>query len=501
METVLAADSQLIMTKLMVPPLTRRVLPRPRLSQLLVPNSQRKLTLVSAPAGFGKTMFLASWLHETGQNPVAWVTLDEHDNDPLQFWEYVFTACELCVPGLGAPCLTLLRMPQPPAMIHILTMLINALLQQETTFFLVLDDYHQINAPAIHSELAGLLEQAPTQLHVVLLTRSDPPLPLARLRAHGDVLELRGEVLRCTEDEARAFLCEIMGLALTADMLAEIAARTEGWLVGLQLFGLWLQGHANPAALLDELRGTQQHIHDYLSEQVLSQLTAPVQQFLMRSAVLERMCGPLCDAVVGHPRSQAMLEQLERANLFLVPLDSERRWYRFHHLLRDALYARLQRMYPDDIGQLHRQASHWYAAQGFSSEAIEHALKAENWRQAVVLPEPVCLEGGGDNNRPGTMLNHRFVEEAAPIPALPVRMRPSVPPATSDQPLIEPLSERELEVLTLVATGASNKAIAQRFALAANTVKRHVSNILGKLNTTNRTQAVARARSLGLLAD
>lgn len=396
-----AAQRPRIRTKLLVPQILRTLVARPRLIEQLNTGHERKLTLVSAPAGFGKTTLVAHWLHHQAAKPlshhpaltanlgVAWVSLAEGDNHPQQFWGYLLEALETSQPGLGTPYLALFQLPELPPIERLLTALINTLIAQDQPMLLVLDDYHLIENQTIHLALSFLIEHLPPCLHVVLITRTDPPLPLARLRAQGDLLELRTNDLRCTTDEIRIFLTNVLQLQLSDDALATVATRTEGWLAGLQLFGLWLQGQSNPNSLVSTLSGTQMHIMDYLAEQVWERLPKDVQIFLLRTSILERLTAALCDTVASQPRSQARLEHLERANLFLLALDSERRWYRYHHLFAEVLRARLARELCDELPTLHRRASHWYAAHGYTNEAIEHALRAEDWDLAGSLIETV----------------------------------------------------------------------------------------------------------------
>jgi LuxR family transcriptional regulator, maltose regulon positive regulatory protein len=413
MPDVSPRQSELIATKMFIPRAQRTLIARLRLVHLLDAYHNYALTLVAAPAGFGKTTLVATWLaermHAAGRRigeeaqavpaasrlqraACAWVSLDSSDNDPAQFWAYVFAALHAHEPDRFVPHLALLRAAQPPPIEQLLTALINTLHEQPTQFVLVLDDYHLIEEDAIHRALTFLIAHMPPCLHLVLLTRADPPLPLARLRANNELLEIRAHDLRCTETEAADFLGTSMRLQLPANAVANVAARTEGWLVGLQLFGLWLQGRADPQTALGELHGMQKDVFDYLAEQVWEQLPEQVRLFLLRTSILERLTASLCDAVAGQPRSQIRLEQLERANLFIVPLDADRRWYRYHHLFSATLRTQLERECGDEVATLHQRASRWHAEHGFTHAAIEHAICARDWQQAAMLVEGVCAQ-------------------------------------------------------------------------------------------------------------
>ena len=384
-------DDQLLATKFFMPASSHALISRLRLTALLDQGLQRKLTLLSAPAGFGKTTLLSEWIQANSSTKplVAWVSLDEGDNDSVRFWTYVLTALDACLPGLCSQFLAFLRTEQTPPMKSILTALINGLLEHAEPLLLVLDDYHVITEQAVHDSLEYLLEHLPSHLHVFLSTRADPPLPLSRLRVHDQILEIRTDQLRCTLQESAAFLREVMSIELASAALQEVVVRTEGWLAGLQLLGLSLRGHADPAAVLNALRGRQRYFLDYLTEEVLEQQSAAVQTFLLRTSLLERLSASLCDAVMEQGGSQEMLEYLERANLFVVSLDEQRRWYRYHALFAEALRYRLEQREGEQVAALHRRASRWYAARGSTSEAVGHALLAQDWERAVTLIEQV----------------------------------------------------------------------------------------------------------------
>jgi LuxR family transcriptional regulator, maltose regulon positive regulatory protein len=402
MQVLTPYNDQLLATKFFIPACAHALISRPRLTALLNAGLQRTLTLLSAPAGFGKTTLLSEWVQSrpSGNPPVAWVSLDEADNDPVRFWTYVLTALDACRPGLCTQLLVFLRAQQAPPLQSVLKALINASLERTEPLLLVLDDYHLITEQAVHTSLSYLVEHLPSHLHMILLTRVDPPLPLSRLRVRGQILELRTDQLRSTPQEGAAFLREVMGIELTSAALQEVVAHTEGWLAGLQLLGLSLQGHADPAAVLNELRGSQRYLLDYLTEEVLEQQPADVQAFLLRTALLERLSAPLCDALMEQAGSQEMLEYLEQANLFVVSLDEHRHWYRYHALFAEALRYVLERSQPTVILTLYHRASEWYAQQGLLNEAVQYALHAHAWERAADLIEQMTLKLGYKGSDP-----------------------------------------------------------------------------------------------------
>jgi LuxR family transcriptional regulator, maltose regulon positive regulatory protein len=370
-----AEQDVLLATKLHVPQPRPGFLPRPRLSDRLDQGMARELVLVCTPAGFGKTALLGDWARG-GRRPVAWLSLDPGDNDPTVFWRYVAAALDGVGVGVGERLAPLLGGPRPAPPEAVVTALVNTLAAQPNAVALVLDDYHLIQAPPVHDSLTLLLERLPPQLRLLLASRTDPPLPLARLRARGQLVELRAVELRFTIDETAALLREATGLELPADSVAALAARTEGWVAGLQLAGLSLQNHPDPAGFVATFSGSHRYVLDYLTEEVLTQQPKRLVAFLLETSVLERLSGPLCDAVTGRADSQTLLETLERANLFLVPLDEVRGWWRYHHLFADLLRARLQQTDPERVLGLHRNAAAWLQRHGLLDDAIRHALAA-----------------------------------------------------------------------------------------------------------------------------
>src|SRR5215211_7605194 len=365
----------LLATKLHIPRPRPGFLARPRLTQRLAEGTARELVLVCTPAGFGKTTLLADWARQ-GERPVAWLSLDEADNDPVRFWRHVAAALDQARPGVASPVAGLLQGQQSASFQAVAATLVNELAGVADAVMLVLDDYHLIQAQSVHESLGFLLEHLPASLRLVVASRADPPLPLARLRARGQLAELRQRDLRFTVEEATTLLRTTVGPDLPADSVAALTARTEGWVAGLQLAGLSLKGHAAPAGFVASFSGSHRYVLDYLTEEVLDRQPDHLLQFLLETSVLERLCGPLCEAVCGRADSQALLEQAERANLFLVPLDEVRGWWRYHHLFADLLRARLAREQPERLPELHRAAAAWCEQHGLVDDAVRHALAA-----------------------------------------------------------------------------------------------------------------------------
>jgi LuxR family maltose regulon positive regulatory protein len=379
----------LLETKLFVPKPTRGLVARPRLIERLDRGAESKLTLISAPAGFGKTTLLAEWLAASpiGERSVAWLSLDQADNEPVSFWTYLITALQTVVPGVGAGALSLLRERQATPIETVLTTLLNDLSTVPNDLVLVLDDDHVVDALDVQTGMAFLLEHLPSQIHLVIATRADPALPLGRLRGRGELTEIRAADLRFTQGEAATYLDDVMGLSLAAPDVAALETRTEGWIAALQLAALSMQGRDDVASFIADFAGDDRYIVDFLIEEVLNRQPEPVRDFLLQTAILRRLSGALCDAVTAHDGGKAMLEALDRANLFLVPLDDRRRWYRYHQLFADVLHVRLLDEQPDRVPDLHRRASEWYEQNGEPSEAIRHALAADDVERAADLIE------------------------------------------------------------------------------------------------------------------
>jgi LuxR family maltose regulon positive regulatory protein len=409
----------LLLTKLYIPPPRPKIVLRSRLIDRLNEGMLCKLTLISAPAGFGKTTLVSEWISTltpessyarspspigSGQGVrVAWLSLDEGDNAPTSFLAYLVAALQMLelskvegiAANIGKGVLAVLQPPQPPPIESILTILLNEITTVPDNIVLVLDDYHVIDSKPIDNALTFLLEHLPPQMHLVITTREDPSLPLPRYRARGQLTELRAADLRFTPAEAADFLNQVMGLNLAVEGIAALEARTEGWIAGLQLAAISMRGHQDAASFIQSFTGSHHFVLDYLVEEVLQQQSESIQTFLLRTSILDRLCGPLCDAVLGSPSAsgqetagQETLEYLEHANLFIVPLDNERRWYRYHHLFGELLRKRLgQSLVPGEIAGLHIQASKWYEQNGFPPDAIHHAFAVEDFERVAKLAE------------------------------------------------------------------------------------------------------------------
>src|SRR5215470_2601415 len=387
----------LLATKLHMPRLQQGFVARLRLVEALDEGLSRRLMLVCAPAGFGKTALLADWARR-GSRPVAWLSLDAGDNDPARFWRHALAALDRVRPGIGERAGPLLGPPAPLSFEGLVTALINELAAQpgEDKLLLVLDDYHLIDTQPVQDSLVFLLEHLPSSMHLVLASRADPPLPLARLRARGQLAELRATELRFTADEAAALLREAIGADLPGQAVAALAARTEGWAARLQLAGLSLRGQQDKAGFVAAFSGSHRYVLDYLTDEVLERQDEQLRGFLLETSVLDRLSSALCDAVTGRTGSQAMLEQVERAGLFMVPLDEVRGWWRYHHLFADLLRARLQAEQPGRVEALHRAAAAWCEEHDLADDAVRHALAAgdpawaarliERYFDAVFLP-------------------------------------------------------------------------------------------------------------------
>jgi LuxR family maltose regulon positive regulatory protein len=378
----------LLTTKLHAPRRRGGLVARPRLIERLSCGEEAALTLVSAPAGFGKTTLLTDWLSAaaTADRSVAWLSLDARDNDPALFWAYVVAAVQTAVPDVGGGALALLSSPQTSAD-AVVASLVNDVDAMSGDLVLVLDDYHVIESPEVHAGMAFLLEHLPAHAHVVIAGRADPSLPLARLRVGGELVELRAADLRFTAEEAAEYLTEAMGVALSAGEVAALDSRTEGWIAALQLAALSLRGRTDVTAFLTDFAGDDRYIVDYLVEEVLQRQPERIRSFLLQTSILGRLTGPLCDAVTGRHDGRETLEALDRANLFLIPLDDRRRWYRYHHLFADVLQAHLLNEQPDAVAVLHRRAADWHEAAGERGEAVHHALAGRDDARAAELIE------------------------------------------------------------------------------------------------------------------
>lgn len=370
---------QILSTKLTIPPQRSRLVRRTRLVQKLDQGLEVGLVLVSAPAGYGKTTLLSAWLSQV-DTPVAWLSLDETDNDPPCFLAYLAAALAGIDPALGEVLENSPNFRTQPEVVLLLTPLINLIAQRKRPFFLILDDYHLIHDQLVHQLVNFLLDHRPSPLHIVLSTRADPPFPLARMRARSEVIELRLADLRFRTREAAEFLDRTMQLTISTDDIASITARTEGWIAGLQIAALSMRNVDDVSGFIASLSGNDYYMFDYLMKEVISNQPPEIQRFLLYSSILNQLTPPLCDALLKddieppyHPAAD-ILQQLEHLNLFLIPLDNEHRWYRYHHLFSDLLKVILEQSYPNISLELHRRASAWYESQGALSEALQHAL-------------------------------------------------------------------------------------------------------------------------------
>jgi LuxR family maltose regulon positive regulatory protein len=378
--------SPLVATKLYIPTPRRGLVARPRLSGRLRRGAESRLTLISAPAGFGKTTLLAEWLAAAPtERSVAWLSLEESDRQPTWYWTYLLTALQAVAPGVGTSALPLLQSGQPPIE-TVLATVVNELGAVPDDLWLVLDDDHLVDGPDLQAGMTFLLEHLPPQVHLIS-TREDPALPLARLRARGQLVEIRAADLRFTLDEVAAYLNDVTGLDLAAGDIAALEGRTEGWIAALQLAALSMQGRDDVAGFIAGFAGDDRYLVDYLVDEVPGRQPAHVRGFLVQTSILNRLSGPLCDAVTGQDGGKALLESLDRANLLLVPLDDRRRWYRYHHLFADVLHTHLLDERPGDVPDLHRRASRWYEQHGVPSPAIRHALAAGDLERAAALVE------------------------------------------------------------------------------------------------------------------
>ena len=372
-------------TKLALPRIRDVLVARPRLDHLLAKGSHVTLTLISAPAGFGKTTLLGHRLGAPGR-PTAWVSLDQRDRDASSFWTYVLLAVDRAVPETATAALEQLQAGQAPVE-AVLTALLNELSVFPHDVDLVLDDYHSADGPDVRAGMTFLLDHLPPQVHLVISTRADPALPLSRLRARGQLVEVRAADLRFTHEETAEYLNDVNALGLAADDVATLETRTEGWAAALQLAALSLQDRAERSRFIADFAGDDRFVVDYLADEVLDRQPADVRTFLLETSVLGRLTGPLCDAVTGRADGRTLLPALDRQNLFLVPLDDHRRWYRYHHLFGDVLQAHLLDERPGDVAELHRRASDWHNRSGDPQAAVRHALAAGDADRAADIIE------------------------------------------------------------------------------------------------------------------
>jgi LuxR family maltose regulon positive regulatory protein len=412
--------SPLLDTKLYIPKSRSGLVSRPRLVERLRHGVERKLTLVLSPGGFGKTTLLAEWLatETVGERAVGWVSLDASENEPALFWAYFIRALQNVHAGVGSHALSLLHSPHPPAIESVLTAVINEINAIDCDFVVILDDYHIIDAPAVHNALTFLLDHLPPRMHVVIASRAEPPLALSRLRARGELTELKPADLRFTLDEATAFLNQVMALDLAPVDTQKLERRTEGWITGLKLAALSMKGRSDVRGFVDSFSGDNRYIGDYLVDEVLQAEPERVRRFLLATAILDRLSGPLCDAVTGEAGSQSLLETLERRNLFVVALDDRREWYRYHHLFADVLQAQSMRDDPGGARTFHRRASEWYERHGSTADAVRHALGGDDPERAASLLETAWPE------KDRSYQSARWLDRVKALPDAIVRVRP-----------------------------------------------------------------------------
>lgn len=379
----------LLDTKLHIPRLRRDLVHRPRLLERLDTGLRKKLTLVSAPAGFGKSTLVSEWVRYRNR-PAAWLSLDKDDNDLTRFLIYFIAALQCIDAAIGVNIQSALSDSQSPPYDTLLAKLVNHIQEIQGEFTIVLDDYHLINAKSVHDSLNFLVEYLPQAMNLVIVGRADPPLPISRLRAQGEVTEIRTPELRFTSDEVTTLLNDILGFGLTPEYIAALDERTEGWIASLQLAALSLEGRQDKHAFIAAFSGSHRHIIDYLVDEVMASQPEEIQIFLLQTSILNRFCAPLCDTALGLTTSRQILAGLEVDNLFLIPLDDLRHWYRYHHLFADFLVQRLREAEHEHIPELHRRASQWFANEGLLDEAIHHALAAEDMERATRLVERIA---------------------------------------------------------------------------------------------------------------
>jgi LuxR family maltose regulon positive regulatory protein len=480
----------LLNTKLYVPASRPHLVPRVRLIELLNHGLRRKLTLISAPAGFGKTTLVSEWLASL-QCPIAWLSLDDGDNDLQRFLTYFVTTMQTIAPDIGQSALGVLH-SQPPLIETSLTLLLNDISAVPTPFVLVLDDYHVIGSKSVDYALTFLVDRLPPQAHVVISTREDPQLPLARLRARDQLTELRAADLRFTPSEATAFLADAMGLVLSAEHVSALEARTEGWVAGLQLAAISLQGHHDVNGFIASFTGSHRFVMDYLVEEVLRQQPEDVQMFLLRTSILDRLCGPLCDAVTSDATAsgQATLERLARANLFITPLDDERRWYRYHQLFAELLQQRLQSSIApstDDernrLAALHLRASVWHEEHGMELEAFQHAVAGHDVERAARLIDDT-----------------RMLRHAPGVATTILDWLASLPKTTIDAMPSLWVRYASLLLTTGQVAGVEQKLLAAEKVLQGATADHGTQDLLGQIAAMRATMALAQYKGHAILA-
>ncbi|HEV8281973.1 MAG TPA: LuxR C-terminal-related transcriptional regulator [Candidatus Limnocylindrales bacterium] len=466
--------SVLIETKLHAPGSRSGVVLRPRLMDRLTRAMTSKVTLVSAPPGFGKSTLVADWIAALPPTePAGWLSLDSGDNDPSEFWRYVIAAVQAAAPDSGRDAAAVLESREPQVE-RALRSLLNDLASLERDVVLVLDDFHVIELPDIHEAVAYLIDRLPPAAHLVITTRADPPLPFARLRVRGELVEIRAADLRFTPQEAAVYLNGTMGLELTGPDVAALEARTEGWIAALQLAALSMQGRADPASFIASFAGDDRYVFDYLADEVLARQPEDIRSFLIKTSILDRMTASLCDAVTGRSDGRAILERLDRDNLFVVALDDQRRWYRYHHLFGDVLRARLLDEDVESAAGLHRRASDWFAQHGENGEAIRHALDGGDDPRAAELIEQALPDLQAA--RAETTIR-RWLEA---LPAVEVEVRPVLAAAFAGA-LMQSGEFARVEALLDTAARALEPARAATTLIANEDGRRRLPGLIGML--------------------
>lgn len=400
---VLIVSSPLLTTKLFIPRPNQELVTRARLFEKLKDGFRTPLTLVSAPAGFGKTTLVSEWIHKVN-SPAAWLSLDQSDNDISRFLSYFITALQHVQPNFANEALTALQSAQFPSVDTILTAILNEISECPEDFILVLDDYHVIVEKSVHDAVELLIDQMPPKMHLVILSRADPPLPLSRLRVRRQMVEVRASDLRFTKDEAALFFNDSMSLDLTNEEIEVLESKTEGWVAGLQLAGLSLEGRSDRSEFVASFSGSNRYIIDYLIDEVISRQTKELQIFLCQTSILDSLSAPLCDAITGVSGSNEVLRGLESANLFIIPQDDQRNLYRYHHLFAEFLRQRLNESQPELVPELHRRASDWYERQGRVEDAVGHAIASGDFERAATLIEPNLENTRWAQGRPTVLL-------------------------------------------------------------------------------------------------
>jgi LuxR family maltose regulon positive regulatory protein len=465
----------------MIPPLRSEIIPRPRLIEKINAGLDRKMTLISAPAGFGKTTLLSDWAGQSGR-PVGWLSLDQGDNDPTLFLRYLFSAFSRIRPSLDH-LLSEVSAPGPRSRHeHLLTALVNEVAEGKRPLSIVLDDYHVIHNESVHDLVLFLLENRPEALHLILSTRSDPPWPMARLRSRLELVELRAGDLRFHPEEIVHFLRESMNLELSPEEVSMLETRTEGWIAGLQMAALSIQGRDDVSSFIKSLSGRHRYIMDYLLEEVLQLQSFEVQEFLLKTSILERISAPLSNYLLGREDGVELLDQVEIANLFLIPLDDERHWYRYHNLFAELLRNHLYQQDPDMMAHLHHKASKWYEQNGLLADAVAHAFEAEDFERAAQLVEGKAI----------SMMDHgalaTFLLWVQTMPAEVVRVRPwlsiSYAWALVNTAQLEAL-EPALRNVTLGLEGAEKGSERRHIQGHISAIRSYAAELRGSLDEAN----------------